>query len=464
VCDTCDALWTHQTAIGPATWVPADLFLKARGVVAGRAALSPVDPLAALRDAVAADPDDVAARNGLARRLFEAGRSQESLEQYAAILQRRPADLEALQGAANAAVGIGDGERAEGYFRLLAALGGSRVEPRGTSGQQEEREGEAFEAEQLRVAAEADVQAAADADADAAQDAQGWADERPTVRLDDVGGMEPVKRRLQTAFLGPLRNPELRKLYGASLRGGLLLFGPPGCGKTFIARATAGELGARFMSIGLSDVLDMWLGQSERQLRALFERARRLAPVVVFFDEIDALGQKRTQLRHSAGRNVVNQLLAELDGADRDNAGVFVLGATNHPWDVDTALLRPGRFDRRLLVLPPDAPARETILGFHLRERPTRDLDLGWLAGHTDGYSGADLAHLCDSAAELAIEASLSDGHPRPIDMRFMRQALKDVRPSIAAWFETARNYALFGNDDGVYDELVAYMREHRLL
>jgi SpoVK/Ycf46/Vps4 family AAA+-type ATPase len=117
----------------------------------------------------------------------------------------------------------------------------------------------------------------------------------------------------------------------------VLLYGPPGCGKTFLARAVAGELGARFFALGLNDVLDMWLGESERRLHDAFAAARRAAPCVLFLDELDALGQKRSHLRRSAGRNVVNQLLAELDGAQADNEGLFVLAATNHPWDVDTS-------------------------------------------------------------------------------------------------------------------------------
>ena len=201
--------------------------------------------------------------------------------------------------------------------------------------------------------------------------------ERPRVTLDDVGGLEEVKARLDAAFLAPLRNPELRAYYGKSLRGGLLMYGPPGCGKTFLARAVAGELGANFFSLGLNDVLDMWLGESERRLHDAFQAARRAAPCVLFLDELDALGQKRSNLRHSAGRNVVNQLLAELDGAQADNDGVFVLGATNHPWDIDTALRRPGRLDRTLLVLPPDLPAREAILRKALQERPIEGVDLG---------------------------------------------------------------------------------------
>src|SRR5262245_4364317 len=165
-----------------------------------------------------------------------------------------------------------------------------------------------------------------------------------------------------------MRSPELRQMYGKSLRGGLLLYGPPGCGKTFLARAVAGELGANFYAVGLHEVLDMWLGQSEHNLHELFVRARRNNPCVLFLDEVDALGQKRSHLSRSAGRNVVVQLLAELDGMGADNEGVFVLAATNQPWDVDPALRRPGRFDRTILVVPPDLDARRKILEVHMRE------------------------------------------------------------------------------------------------
>lgn len=287
--------------------------------------------------------------------------------------------------------------------------------------------------------------------------------EESTVTLKDVAGMEAVKRRLELAFLAPMRNPEMRRMYGKQLRGGLLLYGPPGCGKTFVAKAVAGELGARFISIGLSDVLNMWLGESERNVHDIFENARANAPCVLFFDELDALGRKRSLMRSSSERNVVNQLLAELDSVGSGNDGVFVLAATNHPWDVDSALRRPGRLDRTLLVLPPDAEARAAILASALEGRPAEGIDVTAIASLTEHFSGADLVHLCEAATELAMEDSLRSGTPRPIRSDDFRRALRDVKPSTRAWFSTARNYADFANEGGMFDDLVEYLRRNKI-
>ena len=287
---------------------------------------------------------------------------------------------------------------------------------------------------------------------------------RPDVRLDDVGGMEGVKQVLHRSFLGPLHNPELREQFGKHLRGGLLLWGPPGCGKTYLAKALAGELSAAFYNVGLAAVLDMWLGNSERNIASVFALARAQAPCVLFFDEIDALGRKRSQLAAggAAMRGVVNQLLAELDGVTSDNEGVFVLAATNHPWDVDAALLRPGRFDRKLLVLPPDRDAREAILATHLEGRPVGSVDLARVAKQTDGFSGADLALVCEQATEVAMEASLAAEEVRPIQQADLEQAAGALSPSVGSWLETAKNYAMFSNGDGAYDELAAYLGRRR--
>ena len=161
---------------------------------------------------------------------------------------------------------------------------------------------------------------------------------------------------------------------------------------------------------------------------------------------------------------MVNQLLSEMDSIGNDNRGVFVLAATNHPWDVDTALRRPGRFDRTLLVLPPDPPARASILRHHLGERPAEGVDLKWVAEKTDGHSGADLAHLVESAAEFAMEESITRGSPRPIRQSDFKRALKEIKPSTRPWFEVARNYAMFSNEGGMYDDLLDYLRAKRMV
>jgi AAA+ superfamily predicted ATPase len=424
------------------------------------------------RAAVERAPDDVAARLELATALFDGHDPAAALEQFGAVLSRDPANLQALQGAAQSAVAVGDVARASGYLRLLAALSGVSAEPAQPINPPpppfEDRPDPGWQTSPRESAPQPD-----DSRERSAVREEGWDDEpgddvwqpeRPSVTLADVAGLDAVKRRLNIAFLAPLRDPSLGKMFGTSMRGGLLLFGPPGCGKTFVARATAGEIGARFISVGLADVLDMWLGQSEKNLQTIFRTARQNAPVVLFFDEIDALGRKRSQLAHGAGRNVVNQLLAELDGVDANNDGIFVLGATNHPWDVDTALLRPGRFDRTVLVLPPDRPAREAIIRHHLKDRPAERVDVGQIAARTEQFSGADLAHLCNSATELALEDSIARGTPRPISSADFQHALRDVRPSTRAWFEAARNYAVFANESGFYDDLLAYLKANRML
>ncbi|QIS23902.1 AAA family ATPase [Nocardia terpenica] len=287
--------------------------------------------------------------------------------------------------------------------------------------------------------------------------------ERPGVTLADVGGMDAVKRQLELSLLGPLRNPELARAFGTSARGGLLLYGPPGCGKTFLASAIAGELGANFYPIEIADILDIYTGASERNLHQVFQAARRNAPCVLFIDEVDALGHKRSQMSASATmRTVVNQLLTEMDSFTGNNDGLYILAATNHPWDVDVALRRPGRFDRMILVTLPDLGARKAILHHHLRDRPVAGIDLGAIAKRTDGFSGADLAHICTSATQLAMAESIRTGTVLPVTMRDIETALAQVRPSTGAWFESARNVVEFANNDGTYDELAKYMRDKK--
>ncbi|MEU0803852.1 ATP-binding protein [Streptomyces sp. NPDC005970] len=399
-----------------------------------------------LRTAVAAAPGDVPLRLHLAELLLTAGQQDAAVTEAAVALQHAPGDPQArelMARAMGAPVRPPQSASRAGFdWRAAEDQVGDVVPPR-------------FVETPLTVDGSGDP-----------KDAAAWEVAAPgTVRLADVGGMREVKERLEAAFLAPMRNPELRKLYGKSLRGGLLLYGPPGCGKTFIARAVAGELGAGFLSVSISDVLDMWIGNSERNMHEVFATARRQAPCVVFLDELDALGGKRSRTQNSGMRNTVNQLLTELDGIDAPaNEGVFVLAATNVPWDVDIALRRPGRLDRTLLVLPPDAAAREAILRYHLRDRPIESIELGKLAKATDGLSGADLAHVCEAAAETALLDSARTGTVRMIGMRDLLDAAKSVVPSTEPWFAAARNVAMFANEGGMYDDLLAYLKKRRKL
>ena len=263
-----------------------------------------------------------------------------------------------------------------------------------------------------------------------------------------------------------MRNPELRRIFGKSLRGGLLLYGPPGCGKTFLARAVAGEMGARFISMSIADVLDMYVGRAERNLHDLFQtaRAQRAVRAVPRRDRRDR-PEAQPPAHSPRCATVVNQLLAELDGVDGDNEGVFVLAATNAPWDVDAALRRPGRLDRTVLVLPPDQagargdPATTTCA---TARSPAIDLAHGRRAPPSD-YSGADLAHVCETAAECAMRDSIASR--RGPDDRAGRPAEPPPArcgPSTGAWFATARNVAMFANEGGEYDDLAAYLRKRR--
>jgi len=279
------------------------------------------------------------------------------------------------------------------------------------------------------------------------------------VTFRDVGGLADIKKQIERKIIAPFQKPALFQRFKKRVGGGILLYGPPGCGKTLLARATAGQCDASFFNITISDVLDMYIGESERKLRALFDKARAATPSVVFFDELEALAGKRRFSREGTSSKLVSQFLSEMDGFSQANTGVLILGATNVPWAVDPAFRRPGRFDRVLFVPPPDRDARAAILRLLLADRPIDDgIPYEQLAKKTRGFSGADLAGLVETATDYAIEASLDAGSEVPIRGADLIASLDEVKPTTLEWLTTARNHARYANEGGQYDEVLAFL------
>lgn len=285
---------------------------------------------------------------------------------------------------------------------------------------------------------------------------------RKRVTFADVGGLEEVKTQIHKRIILPFQKPSLFQKFKKRVGGGILLFGPPGCGKTLLARATAGECNATFLSVAISDVLDMYVGESERKLHAIFEKARSSTPAVLFFDELEALAGKRQHSREATSAKLVSQFLSEMDGFTQNNANVLILGATNVPWAVDSAFRRPGRFDRVQFVPPPDRPARTSILELMLAGRPVAaGIDVAALAAKTSGYSGADLEHLVETAADEAIARSIEKAAESPIGMADLEAAAREVKPTALEWLTTARNYARYANESGQYDDVLQWLERH---
>ncbi|SHN00310.1 ATP-binding protein [Cryptosporangium aurantiacum] len=418
------------------------------------------DPLlASLLAAVAAAAGDIPLRLHVAGLLLDRGRAAEALEHCSTVLRSDPANEEAIALLRRASAELG------------IARPGSRVAADRPSADPAMVGRSGFDWD----AAEAQVQDLPEIGPvrDGLPDPVGVGDVDGVVFTDltlaDVVGASDAKERIERG-IAPIRNPALARAFGKRTTGGMLLYGPPGCGKAFVARAIAGELRANFYRVGRSDVLDRPASTAEilasnpaaeRRLRAVFATARRSAPCVLFLDDVDAIGPKRSRLQNpSTLRAVVNQLLFELDSLARSDHGVFVLASTTRPWDLDPALRRAGRLDRMVLIAPPDADARRAILRYQLRDLLVADFDLGAIAEATAGYSAADLRRVVDTAADTALSQSLRRGHARPIEESDVQAAVRRVRPSVGTWLDLAR--AAAGPSEGSYEDLHLYLRTHR--
>ena len=267
--------------------------------------------------------------------------------------------------------------------------------------------------------------------------------EVPTVRWNNIGDLDEVKQELKEAVEWPLKNPEVFKRMGIEPPKGILLYGPPGCGKTLLARAVATESEANFVTIKGPEVFSKWVGESEKAIREVFRKARMAAPAIIFFDEIDAIVPRRGIGYADSGvtERVISQLLTEMDGIVTLQ-NVVVIAATNRPDIVDPAILRPGRFDRMIYVPAPDEKARYQIFKIHVAKIPlAKDVDLKELARMTRGYSGADIKAICREAAMIAIRR---DMNAKEVTLRDFEEAMKKIGPSITTdvekWYKSFRS------------------------
>jgi SpoVK/Ycf46/Vps4 family AAA+-type ATPase len=399
------------------------------------------------------EPNHNEARLGIARTAFLQGNTSEAVVRCEAVVQADPRNAEGWMLLSRLVWSEGNATQARDFFRQAVELkpslhdasleaeifpGGAqpaeRTEtPAWSSGEEEEISTDSISGDLSEV-------------------------EQPEISFREVGGMEDVKEEIRMKIIYPLQNRGLFRAYGKKMGGGVLLYGPPGCGKTLISKATAGEIKANFISVGIHQILDLYIGNSEKNLHSLFQLARDNAPSVLFFDEVDALAADRKDLRESGMRTLINQFLAEMDGNIAANEGILVLGATNAPWHLDPAFRRPGRFDRVVFVPPPDETARESIIEILAKEKPVQKLDAKALARRTKDFSGADLKAVFDMATERALSKAMKEGRVVPISAEELLQTAKSLKPSTRAWFESAKNYALYANQGGFYDDVLNFL------
>jgi transitional endoplasmic reticulum ATPase len=257
--------------------------------------------------------------------------------------------------------------------------------------------------------------------------------EKPNLRFDDVAGLDDVKEDIRLKMIYPFEHPELAQKFGISPGGGVLLYGPPGTGKTMLAKATAGEIDATFFRISAADVLSKWVGEAEQNLKKLFDAAAGESRAIIFIDEIESLIPARRDEGSSVMQRVVPQILQGMEGFDeKQGAPVLFMGATNVPWQLDPAVLRPGRFDEKVYIPLPDLSARRKMLDIYLSKRPlAADVELDGLAKRLEHFSGADIKYICDRAAVVPFLKSVASGQEGDITQQVIEDVLADTRPSV---------------------------------
>lgn len=261
------------------------------------------------------------------------------------------------------------------------------------------------------------------------------------ITFDSIGGLEDLKEEIKFKIIEPLKKPSLFKFYGKKIGGGILMYGPPGCGKSLIAKATANEANTTFIHVKSSDLKSKYVGETEKNIAELFEKARQEQPAIIFFDEFEVLGADRSNgLSHE--RSAVAQLLTEMDGMDSKDKDqqILLLAATNEPWSIDPALRREGRFGTSIYIPPPDQESRKKIMQLMMQNRPIKEIDFNKLAKLTEGFSGADMKSVCEQATDIPLKESMSTGKRRKIKSSDIRKAIKSTNSIISEWFQKAKD------------------------
>lgn len=407
------------------------------------------EPRESLEQRLLTDPFDLQARKDYSRLLLEEGSLEASLQQFEILQRQRALDGADMTKQALALWRLGRHVEALRLYSSAHHLPGFSNEP--------ELDGQALVANTGRP----DLRLI-----------PGGRDEKiielramrpvPT-SFDDIVGLQDLKKLIRLQIIEPFRRPSLFEKFRKKAGGGVLLYGPPGCGKTMMARAVATECRARFMPVGISDVLNQFFGQSSQNLAALFDQARADTPCVLFFDELDALGYSRSKAQSEMTRQVVNEFLSQLDGLSGSNQDILVLAATNMPWDVDSAMKRPGRFSRQIFVPPPDLDARTHLIEMKLDGVPHDTVDARSLAARADHFSGADVEEVIELAKEYVLQDAIETGTERALTATDLERAIAGHPPSTLDWLRIARNLVRYAQAGEGYRDVETYLRKHDL-
>ncbi len=286
---------------------------------------------------------------------------------------------------------------------------------------------------------------------------------KPNTKFKDIAGLEITKDKIKLKAIEPLKNPKLFELFEKKFGGGILMYGPPGCGKSFIAEATAGEANATFFNIRASDLKSKYVGETEQNIAKLFESARQHQPSIIFFDEFESLGQERNGATPH-DKSMISQLLTEINGLGNKEQKILLIAATNEPWSIDLALRREGRFGTSIFIPPPDLEGRKTILKNQLKNKPIENIDFNLLAEITDFYSGADLLEICNIAAENVLSECIKEDKVRPIIMKDILNAIDNKKELITIkWFNKALKNIYATNNQDSFVDVVDYTNKNIL-